>query len=737
MERALSLHSADVVRALIARAQLVDSPSLLGTLRLRPHQRDAITRIRGMLQHLGGALLADEAGLGKTYVALALAKEARSPLIVAPAALSSMWQRACATADVVAADVTYEALSRGRAMATAHDLIILDEAHHARTPGTRRYAQLASLASRARVLLLSATPIHNRRGDLAALLALFLGARAWTLDDEEMSHFVVRREHAHVRDTPLPALGDTELLLVGDDEATLHAILELPAPLPPRDGGDGGALLAMSLVRQWSSSDAALLAALRRRLARATSLLQALECGRYPTRSELAAWAFAEDSVQLAFPELIASALGEPSRSIVKLITTVSAHADAVRALLSQAAARSFDDRRANLLRQIRRRHEGEKIIAFAQFMETVSVLFTSLQADGTVAALTSRGGMVSGGKLSRRELLSRFAPRAMGARTPSTAERIDLLITTDLLSEGVNVQDASVVVHLDLPWTAARLEQRIGRSRRIGAVHKRTAVYALAPPASAAEMSRIEKRLHDKLRDAARAIGVVSSVLPGRVPLTEARRSAVSNREALYERLSRWQRDPLPDTRETIAYSGVATTRNGFVALVVDAGRVILLGGVDGEVVTDDPARLLDILELADGEETVVSPSLVVSAVERVDVWLTSRRAFDASGVTHSIAGAPRRSAIQRVARITAQLPLHRRAALLPLAARARQAITAQFGIGAERVLAELATASMPDDAWLRAVSAFGEARRRSQADANEGDSAVVAMLLLRAPSH
>ena len=46
------------------------------------------------------------------------------------------------------------------------------------------------------------------------------------------------------------------------------------------------------------------------------------------------------------------------------------------------------------------------------------------------------------------------------------------LLLTTDLASEGVNLQDASVVVHLDLPWTAARLEQRVGRVARLASAH-------------------------------------------------------------------------------------------------------------------------------------------------------------------------------------------------------------------------------------------------------------------------
>src|SRR5688572_10824059 len=81
--------------------------------------------------------------------------------------------------------------------------------------------------------------------------------------------------------------------------------------------------------------------------------------------------------------------------------------------------------------------------------------------------------------------------------RTPRVrAERIDLLLSTDVLSEGVGLQDASVVVHLDLPWTPARLEQRTGRIARLGSRHATVAVYAIAPPASAEAPLDVERRL-------------------------------------------------------------------------------------------------------------------------------------------------------------------------------------------------------------------------------------------------
>ena len=103
-------------------------------------------------------------------------------------------------AGVVARVESYEALSRGMpVIAERPALLVLDEAHHARNPRARRYAALADLAWGARVLLLTATPIHNRGRDLRALVALFMGSRAFTMTDDELRSVMVRRTTGVVR----------------------------------------------------------------------------------------------------------------------------------------------------------------------------------------------------------------------------------------------------------------------------------------------------------------------------------------------------------------------------------------------------------------------------------------------------------------------------------------------------------------------------------------------------------
>jgi superfamily II DNA or RNA helicase len=722
------------VRARIAACYLgEEQPAQLGTITLHAHQRIAVARLSATLDDCGGALLADDVGLGKTYVAIALARRFERVLVVAPAALRRMWADAMHAAECRAEITSYSTLSHHAGPAGPFDLLILDEAHHARTPGTHRYARLAVLAAGARVLLLSATPIHNTRRDLAALLALFLGARAWALSDDALARYIVRREHADVSgDLALPMATEPRWLHVGDDESLLQAILELPAPLVPSDGGDGGALVMWNLVRQWASSNGAFVSALRRRLVRAAALDAALAGGRLLSRSELTSWISGDRAVQLAFPGLFA-ATAPPAP--VALRRAIVEHEAALRALLARARDGEWTDAvRARLLSELRVAHPGEKIVAFTQFADTARALFQQLRAQSGVAALTARGALVAGGSLSRGEAIARFAPLASGTAPPREANRIDLLLTTDMLSEGVNLHDASVVVHLDLPWTPARLEQRVGRSRRIGALHGRTAVYMIAPPASSEALLRVEQRLGDKLRAAGRAIGIAGAILPsfGDVPAE----SAARRRELVRQAVAAWcAPDPVPaDTHGTVPLVvAVRAPRAATLALVREGDTHHLVAAFDDAELVDDPAIVLDVVHLASGSAAPLDGDALARARGAAERWITRRAALRIAGAALPLDAPARRHALRRIATITARVPHHRRAVVAELASRARRAATMPYGIGGEDALEELNAVEMPDEAWLDAVAELGKKHRETAERREQRSLTLVALIALQ----
>ncbi|MBI3568528.1 MAG: hypothetical protein HY084_10065 [Gemmatimonadetes bacterium] len=134
----------------------------LGSITLRAAQRDTLRQVRRAVAEFGGALLADEPGLGKTFVALAFARARGEPLVIAPAALRVMWHDAAARAATPIEFVSFERLSRAEP-AMRRGVVIVDEAHHAGARATARYPRLARLCAGAELLLLSATPVRNRR----------------------------------------------------------------------------------------------------------------------------------------------------------------------------------------------------------------------------------------------------------------------------------------------------------------------------------------------------------------------------------------------------------------------------------------------------------------------------------------------------------------------------------------------------------------------------------------------
>ena len=74
------------------------------------------------------------------------------------------------------------------------------------------------------------------------------------------------------------------------------------------------------------------------------------------------------------------------------------------------------------------------------------------------------------------------------------------VLIATDLLSEGLNLQDAGRVIHYDLPWSPARLAQRVGRIDRAGSPHERIETVTFLPPPPLANALAMERRLVAKI---------------------------------------------------------------------------------------------------------------------------------------------------------------------------------------------------------------------------------------------
>ena len=732
-----------LVRSVIARTMLGDQTTIgetIGGVTLRPHQRAAAARLAALISTNGGALLAEPVGLGKTYTSLAVAARSGLPITIAmPASLRDMWREALERCGMSATVVTHEALSRGVTLPANHGFVIIDEAHRLRSPATRRYAALADLCRQARVLLVTATPVQNRRWDLAAQLALYAGRRAWQMSDDELAEHVVRGASTEMRG--LPRLDGPHRLTLSTPDECLDDLLALPPPIPARDETVVVALLTYGLVHQWTSSRAALVSSLERRRARGLALLNAIDSGREPTRAELSAWTHAGDAMQLAFPELVTAEAAPTDIDSNALSRTLDRHVAAIESLLRRLRdSPDPDDERAETLRRIRAAHPGERIIAFCHYAETVNALRSRLARDAGVAALTANGARIASGRVSRETVLAQLTPRSDAAREAGAANRIDLLIATDLLSEGLNLQRASVVVHLDLPWNPARLDQRVGRVRRLGSRHEAVTVYVLAPPVAADRLLRVEERLREKLSVAQRTVGIAGRILPSPVGTSAPERGLAEQTSAVHARLREWiasgDVEPGPLQPNVAIVAAVECDIEGVLALVRgdDGPRLIANIGSGITTTTDAIARAL---AAAEGRESAVDADAVVPALRQIEGWLAARRGASTIDLQAAAAARLRRAALTRVARALARAPRHQRALLAPLADTARAIATAPLAEGAERILETLVHAELPDEAWLRSIATFGELNARPfERRTGTAGIAVIAVILLRARS-
>jgi superfamily II DNA or RNA helicase len=151
-------------------------------------------------------------------------------------------------------------------------------------------------------------------------------------------------------------------------------------------------------------------------------------------------------------------------------------------------------DRKLNaLIDLVNRRHPEAKILIFTQFADTARYLFDSLTAAGV-----TQMGVVTGQTADPTALAYRFSPRSNNQSNNSDELRI--LIATDVLSEGQNLQDCAIILNYDLPWAIIRLIQRAGRVDRIGQQATDILCYSFLPADGVERLINLRGRLRDRL---------------------------------------------------------------------------------------------------------------------------------------------------------------------------------------------------------------------------------------------
>lgn len=163
------------------------------------------------------------------------------------------------------------------------------------------------------------------------------------------------------------------------------------------------------------------------------------------------------------------------------------------------------NDRQLNALYELcTKKHPNEKILIFTQFVDTALYLRNELNK-----MLLKQLECVTGDNENPTDFAHRFSPISNGKRAIISKDKeIRLLISTDVLSEGQNLQDAHIIVNYDLPWALIRLIQRAGRVDRIGQKSEKIICYSFLPEDGIEKIINLRKRLTHRIKENAEVVG-------------------------------------------------------------------------------------------------------------------------------------------------------------------------------------------------------------------------------------
>ena len=145
------------------------------------------------------------------------------------------------------------------------------------------------------------------------------------------------------------------------------------------------------------------------------------------------------------------------------------------------------------------------KVLIFTEAADTAHYVSEELLRRGVEAV-----GVVTGDSENPTALAQRFSPKSNNVADGSPVKdgELRVLVSTDVLSEGQNLQDAHIIVNYDLPWAIVKLVQRAGRVDRIGQTSPEVLVYSLMPAGNIEDEINLRGRIRERLGANAQLLG-------------------------------------------------------------------------------------------------------------------------------------------------------------------------------------------------------------------------------------
>jgi len=595
---------------------LLDAPEARLGIELASFQHEGLREAIRLIDRHGGVIVSDAVGLGKTYIGMGLLehyvlgqrRKGHIPkgLVICPAQLRDLvWLPKLDEYGIKADVISQESLSRETFDWRAYndyDVILVDESHNFRNPGTGRYGALMRLLATGkvgkRVILMTATPINNAIWDLYHQLSLITGGRdaffaeygirnlrrffgevqengvdIFTLLEQIMvrrSRQDIKQRQAAGEEIRLPGKGiihfperrlhsvnyDLETTYDGFYEklvARIDSLALISFNIAKYRKGEAdketekqqqysialiGLLKTLYLKRLESSLAAFQLSIERQRrfqerfydlLVNHERLLDSAT-----NRRLLALEALEDDSTQddiSAIIEMLPEAditeydLRAIRRELERDMKTLDRMLEEVELVQRTGDESKRDVKLSEVKALLGNELAGHKVLIFSYYRDTALYVYDALCSDPAWQVGWARQPVIeiihgTTDPTSRESLVRRFAPLANKTEEQTREQvlggkaEIDILIATDVLSEGQNLQDAGVIINYDLHWTPIRMIQRAGRIDRLGTAFAALDIYNCFPQSGLESLLGLVERLQERIRDIDRTVGLDASVL-------------------------------------------------------------------------------------------------------------------------------------------------------------------------------------------------------------------------------
>lgn len=156
----------------------------------------------------------------------------------------------------------------------------------------------------------------------------------------------------------------------------------------------------------------------------------------------------------------------------------------------------------------------GSKVLVFSFYADTIDYLQKMLPSYSESVSKDNAAFISSKQKADADSIAGRFAPKAKRYELKNGESELSFLFSTDILSEGQNLQDCGMLVNYDLHWNPVRMIQRNGRINRIGTEYPEVYIYNIRPEDQLEEYLRLVERLEGKINLIRNTIGTDTPVL-------------------------------------------------------------------------------------------------------------------------------------------------------------------------------------------------------------------------------